>query len=263
MVGVPGGPLAAAMPAAHLTAPEGSGEVQEVPPYSARSAPGGVAPWRPSGKLGTAEVAYGELCLLIRLFVRLRVRSPAHTLLSVAAVAAVSLLIAFTWFQIPEVAPLYYRVITLHSLMFTAFSNLGSFTSLSRDRLDLLQPPRMALASDGRASKQALPYSRRLFGAKVNTPPILCGQYFAPASVWFARSIVDLPIKWANATLSTAIIYPIVGLRGGDGRFVFYLIALLLQGPTNGALGLLSSALSEDPFVGGSLLRRTAADLPY
>lgn len=180
---------------------------------------GGRGPDKPRAVLTVPR----QFVLVWRLALRRRIREhPMLTVLPFAATLSFSLLLAFTWFQLPKTAgsaSAVFRVVTLHSTYFTVMSNLTLFTTFALDRRDRL----------GVAPSQGVPFS--------------------PVAVWFGRYLADVPLRLLQVILSCLIIYPIVGLRPGIGHYMLYQSALIMQSFGNVALGMTVAALFANSLV--------------
>lgn len=150
-------------------------------------------------------------------------RQPGTLILQYILTLIFSLIVSFVWFQVPyeaSSAPIFYRVITLHALFFTALSNLSFFTKFANDRDTCL-------------------------------PCAVKGKQHFPASVvWFGRYTGTMIPKILMTVLSCTLIYPIVGLRTGFRNYALYQSALTIQTLCNGALGWNASALFACPISG-------------
>lgn len=194
-------------------------ELESLARFSGREAAGK----KERGNQGKILGFMPQLILIWRLAMRRRIKEhPLLTILPFLATLTFSLLVAFTWFQLPKTAnaaSAIFRVITLHSVYFTLMSNLGLFTIFSLDRQDRL-------------------------GLKPSQ-----GLSFSPVATWFGRYFAEIPLRLLQVILSCLIIYPIVGLRPGIEYYMLYQTALMLQVFGNVAFGMVVAALFGDKLV--------------
>lgn len=175
-------------------------------------------------KPGKISVFWAEFVFIFMLHYRKKWVMPWLVILTVGGVLVYSLLIAFIYFQLPY-EPQYARslkwVVTLNTLYFTISSNIGCFNFFDHDRNDRLP-------------------------CAMKTSAILI---ISPCAVWFGRYVAEMPFRIILIVLSTAIVYPIVGMRPGFQWYLLYQLAFILQTFANGAFGLNVTAICKDEFT--------------
>lgn len=169
------------------------------------------------GKPGKWTLFLAQTLAVSRLSWARRTHEPLLIIAPVVATLIFSLLLAFTWFQLPwepASAPAYYRVLSLQAFYFTAVAIIGCFNIFANDR-----PAILPCAPEG-------------------------SLRFPSAPVWVGRYVAELPLRFAQALMASFIIYPIVSMRPGVAHFMLYQLGLLLQAAGNTALGMCCSAAS-------------------
>lgn len=192
------------------------------------------------GKPSKFEVWQCQLWLILQTQLRAKGKRQGIITLAVttASVLVLSLLLGFLWFRLPwspTESQARYKVITTHSLMFNVLSILRDFLVFSNDRKTRLAT---ALKSIGNPPHLHRPSS---MPRKVQNKGY--EWQFPPSVIWYGRLGGDLPFKVTQVILSSIIVFPLVRVTEGFGRFLLYTLALILQSITNNSLAYCTSAL--------------------
>jgi len=176
-------------------------------------------------KHSTFHIAFSEYALLVRQLWSKRIREPIWVILYFSYGIVMSLLIAFSYFQLPDTTDSVsarYKVLTLNTFLFTAISILTGSSAF---------------------------HGYRETNSKGNSGFALVDDYGGALALWWARFSADLPWKILLNLLSGAIIYPIVGLRSGFQYYLVYQLALIMQAFGNTGFALCNAAFFRNQHV--------------